>query len=165
MTATDPQARGESFGARLSAEVPWLTGFLRRLGATREEAEDFGQDVLERALRYRHAFREDGNLRGWLGKAAFRVWVDGRARLATAPEVLGDADHELMATCTADPDDTEEIEQLLAKLPSVERDVLCRFHRGGESIEEISAALGMPLGTVKSHLHRARRRLAARSET
>jgi len=41
------------------------------------------------------------------------------------------------------------------------RDVLVRFHRHGHSIDEISTALHLPSGTVKSHLHRARRKLAA----
>ena len=42
------------------------------------------------------------------------------------------------------------------------REVVERFHRDGQSVATIGSELGLPEGTVKSHLHRARRRLAAR---
>lgn len=45
---------------------------------------------------------------------------------------------------------------------AIERRVLLEFHQDGRSVREIARALGSPEGTVKSDLHRARRRLAER---
>jgi DNA-directed RNA polymerase specialized sigma24 family protein len=49
---------------------------------------------------------------------------------------------------------------VLAVLRPLEREVLLRFHQNMESVREIALATDMPEGTVKSHLSRARRRLA-----
>jgi DNA-directed RNA polymerase specialized sigma24 family protein len=49
---------------------------------------------------------------------------------------------------------------IVAGLAPRERDVLLRFHVDGESVAEIAAALCVPIGTVKSDLARARKRLA-----
>jgi len=73
---------------------------------------------------------------------------------------LGDDEGALAAPPAAEAGVGESVEALLMPLAAVERDVLLRFHRDGRSVREIARALGMPEGTVKSHLHRARRRLA-----
>ena len=49
-------------------------------------------------------------------------------------------------------------EELLA-LPEMERSVLVLYHQEECSYEGISAALGMPINTVRTHLHRGRKRL------
>jgi RNA polymerase sigma-70 factor (ECF subfamily) len=49
---------------------------------------------------------------------------------------------------------------VLARLSSLERALLLRFHAQGRSVHELAAELGLPEGTIKSHLHRARRKLA-----
>ena len=53
-----------------------------------------------------------------------------------------------------------EIKQLLMRLPSVQREVITLFYLEDESIQDVAQILGIPEGTVKSHLHRARRALA-----
>ncbi len=53
-----------------------------------------------------------------------------------------------------------EIRQILGRLPQVQQDVITLFYLQDRSIEEVSRMLDLPEGTVKSHLHRARRTLA-----
>jgi DNA-directed RNA polymerase specialized sigma24 family protein len=53
-----------------------------------------------------------------------------------------------------------EGEQLERALAPLERDIVLRFHGRGDSVREIARALHMPEGTVKSHQHRSRRKLA-----
>jgi RNA polymerase sigma-70 factor (ECF subfamily) len=143
---------------RLVAELPAVRAFLRRLTGGRGEAEDLAQEVVARALRYRRAFDGERELGPWLRGTALRVFLDHRERRRRAPGELGEAPasrerHEELV------EDRDAIERHLAKLSAVERDVVLRFHGRGESIREIAAALALPEGTVKSHLHRARRRI------
>jgi RNA polymerase sigma-70 factor (ECF subfamily) len=53
----------------------------------------------------------------------------------------------------------EELGMLLEKLDPAERECLLRHHHRGQSIAQIAAEIGMPSGTVKSHLYRGRQRL------
>jgi RNA polymerase sigma-70 factor (ECF subfamily) len=52
-----------------------------------------------------------------------------------------------------------ELEQCLSKLPEMQREVITLFYLEEKSIEDVAQILDLPEGTVKSHLHRARRAL------
>ncbi|MBK5290531.1 MAG: RNA polymerase sigma factor [Acidobacteriia bacterium] len=60
----------------------------------------------------------------------------------------------------AEPTSALDCERLLATLPQAQRQILALFYLQGKSYEEVAAMLDMPVGTVKSHLHRARKSLA-----
>jgi RNA polymerase sigma-70 factor (ECF subfamily) len=53
-----------------------------------------------------------------------------------------------------------EIKQLLQRLPEVQEQVITLFYLQDRSVEDVAHMLDLPEGTVKSHLHRARRALA-----
>jgi RNA polymerase sigma-70 factor, ECF subfamily len=53
-----------------------------------------------------------------------------------------------------------EIKQLLERLPDVQQQVITLFYLQDRSVEDVAHMLDLPEGTVKSHLHRARRALA-----
>ena len=53
-----------------------------------------------------------------------------------------------------------EIKELLERLPTVQREVITLFYLEDQSIQDVAQMLDLPQGTVKSHLHRARRALA-----
>jgi RNA polymerase sigma-70 factor (ECF subfamily) len=52
-----------------------------------------------------------------------------------------------------------EITQCLSRLPEIQRRVITLFYLEEKQIDEVANLLDMPAGTVKSHLHRARRAL------
>jgi RNA polymerase sigma-70 factor (ECF subfamily) len=54
----------------------------------------------------------------------------------------------------------DELRHRLAALPDVERLLLLGFHRDELSLKQLADRHQLPVNTVKSHLHRARRRLA-----
>lgn len=150
----------DGFEQALLGELPRVRALLVRLAGARGDADDLVQEVWLRAQRYRAAFDPRGSLSGWLAQTAYRVFLDDRARRLRAPAPAGDASEAWLARPAPDPAEREHVERLLAALRPVERDVLLRFHRDRASLLEIAAALAMPEGTVKSHLHRARRKLA-----
>ncbi len=53
-----------------------------------------------------------------------------------------------------------EIKQLVQRLPEVQQQVITLFYLQDRSVEDVAQILDLPEGTVKSHLHRARRALA-----
>jgi RNA polymerase sigma-70 factor, ECF subfamily len=53
-----------------------------------------------------------------------------------------------------------ETEQFVGRLPEAEQEVVRLFYLQDRNVDEVAEMLDMPIGTVKSHLHRARRRLA-----
>jgi len=53
----------------------------------------------------------------------------------------------------------DEVRHRLAACSPLERELLLGFHAHGQSLRDLAARHGLPLNTVKSHLHRARTRL------
>lgn len=125
------------------------------------------------AWRRRHEVRfgPDGSLAGWLFRTArFVLANDARTvrghgrtleRIARlAPPVDHDVDRRML-----DDGRLRESLRLLAELPERDRDVLELAAWSGLSESEMAIALGVPVGTLKSCLSRARRRLAERCDT
>jgi RNA polymerase sigma-70 factor (ECF subfamily) len=153
------------FTALLQQHRERLLGFLRRLCGANADAEDVLQETLAKVWRLRASFDPDGNAEGWLLQAAFRTFCDHRARRrrvvagsATEPDALPAPS----APCPVELRD--EVARSLAALPAIERELLLGFHRDGLSLRELAERHALPVNTVKSHLHRARQRLAAGPE-
>ena len=146
-----------AFSALLAAHRARMLAFLRRLCGA--DAEDVLQDTLARVWRYRQRLDPAGNPEAWLLQAAFRAFLDHRRLRQRDPE----ADDATVRAATRDqtcPVETrDEIEQGLARLRPLERTLLLAFHAQGCSLRELARAHRLPLNTVKSHLHRARRKL------
>lgn len=147
---------------RLVAELPALRAYVSRI-ARGADIDDLLQEALARALRYRGSFETGRAVGPWLRSVAWRVVLDRRKR--RTPESLTQEPPDAKAIVGSRADDVDELNHALSALSDVERVVLVRFHGHGESVQEIAAALAMPAGTVKSHLHRARRKLAGGGST
>jgi RNA polymerase sigma-70 factor (ECF subfamily) len=134
-----------------------------RLLDHRQDAEDVTQEVFLRVFR---------SLRRWDQVRPLRPWVLGIAvnrcrtcvgRRAKGPEL---ADY-LQDTADRRPeDDSAELHRgiraALDELRDDYRAVFVLFHEHGRSYEEIAGAVGRPVGTVKTWLHRARLELLDR---
>ncbi len=134
-----------------------LWQYLRRLSDA-EIANDLCQETWLRVIRGLVRLREPAKLRPWLFGIAHRVAMD-RLRVKYAAPVLSAVD---LAEIPGDSDDVnleEEfttLEYELAKLPMVEREILTLFYLRELSLEQVAEVVGIPVGTVKSRLFRAR---------
>ncbi|MEM7204468.1 MAG: RNA polymerase sigma factor [Planctomycetota bacterium] len=146
-----------AFAAFLERADARLRAFARRLVAHHADADDLVQDALQRAWRSRSQWDPTQNGEGWLLRTAFHAFLDLRDRQRRQPPPSSIAAPEVAAAC--DVELREEIEHALAALRPIEREVLLGFHREGHSVDELAAQHGVPVNTVKSHLHRARQRL------
>jgi RNA polymerase sigma-70 factor (ECF subfamily) len=140
---------------------PVLALCLRMLGH-RQDAEDVVQETFLRAFRSLAGFDPMRPLRPWLlGIAAnrCRTALARRARRPVPADSLGDRPDPRPAL--ADPDDLAgELDRALARLRPEYRAVVVLYHEQNLSYEDIGVALGRPVGTVKTWLHRARAELA-----
>ena len=136
--------------------------YVRRLSDD-DVAQDIVQDIWLRVLRGIGGLRDPARLRAWLFGIAHRTWIDTlRKKYAIVVADLDEVDqHELPDPTTADELEHELIamEQELSRLPAIEREALTLFYLRELSLHEIAQALDIPIGTVKSRLHRARRML------
>lgn len=137
--------------------IPNLRRYARALVGDRDAADDLVQDTLERAVRKFHLWRP-GDLRAWLFSIMHNVFVNQvRSRRPTGPEP---EESDLVEPATAAwSAEVRDIEAGLARLPAEQREVLLMVSLEGLSYEEVSRALGVPVGTVMSRLFRAREKL------
>ncbi|MGW2013509.1 sigma-70 family RNA polymerase sigma factor [Streptomyces sp. NPDC001927] len=139
----------------------------RTVGDARE-AEDITQQVFLAAWRGRHGYRpERGPVPAWLVGIARRKIADAlsaRTRRTALVAAAGAA----LAPHRAPVDGADQLLDRivvtgeLARLPSVQRDVLTLAFFGGLTQTQIAHRTGMPLGTVKSHARRGLQRLRLR---
>jgi RNA polymerase sigma-70 factor, ECF subfamily len=139
--------------------------FARALGLERtvEDAEDLVQDTIERALRNLHQFHPGTNIRMWLFRIMYHLFVDRRRRRQHERRNEAVQAAELAAP---EPDALEPWEQidhdrLTASVADLEphfREVIA-LHLVSRTYREIAATLGIPTGTVGTRLLRARHKL------
>jgi RNA polymerase sigma-70 factor (ECF subfamily) len=93
-------------------------------------------------------------------------WSRIRAPLDAAPEerLAGGRERPAADAALEAAERADAVRRALARLPEKHRAVLALREVEGMTYEEIAAALGVPVGTVESRLHRARRALAERLE-
>ena len=155
--ATDP-----AFERQVLAHWEGLAIQARYLCRNRAESEDLLQEVIMKALQYRHQFERGTNLRAWLRtimRNTFLLRQRGRNREAAFdPERA-----ELWLAHHDDPTiamQLDDVRRALRLLPERYRDALT-LAAAGSSYDEMSCILGCAVGTVKSRLSRARDLLQA----
>ncbi|HWW32025.1 MAG TPA: sigma-70 family RNA polymerase sigma factor [Steroidobacteraceae bacterium] len=136
----------------------WLRNLLRRLCRDPALADDLAQQVFLKAWRALPQLRAPGAFGAWLRRLAINVWL-GELR-AAAPEESLSRPEEIAVTVFA-PAAAEQLDldRALAKLTRSERLCVVLAYSEEMSHGEISAATGLPLGTVKSHVRRGAQRL------
>jgi len=138
-----------------------LWRYARHLSGNDAAADDAAQEVWLRVLRGIARLREGARLRSWLFGIAHRVLMD-RLRDQYNQPVSAGSDIDLEEQPDDDSALTLEFElaamlEELARLPQVEKEVLTLFYLQELSLDEVAQVLGVPVGTIKSRLHRARK--------
>jgi RNA polymerase sigma-70 factor (ECF subfamily) len=157
---------------------------LTRLTGGGAHVEDLAQEAFLRLYRALPEFRGDATVSTYLYRIVVNLSQDEwkrrrreREHVASAPSMDDGEDagawienfagDDLSGSHTrtpeqllSDADAERAVEDGLRALPEMERAVLVLYHQEEQSYEGIAAALGLPINTVRTHLHRGRKRLA-----
>ncbi|HEX7180953.1 MAG TPA: sigma-70 family RNA polymerase sigma factor [Thermoanaerobaculia bacterium] len=138
-------------------------------------AEDLAQEVFIKAFRRLDTYDPERKLSSWLFKIAHNTTIDFLRRHApeTVPleaekeddrgslsAVLSDESSENPAAAAERRDMGRALERAISRLRTEYREAVVLFYLEGASYQDICEATGLPLGTVKTNLHRARKELA-----
>ena len=124
---------------------------------SRDDARDATQEAFVLAWRRLPRLRDPERFDGWFRAIALNASRDllrRRRRLREVP-----VNDEIDAASEARGDNRLDLEAAVGGLPVNGREVATRYYLNDEPIAEISAGLGIPIGTVKSRLFHARRAL------
>ena len=163
----------EAFRTMVTNNEKLVTHIVFRMVHQTQDREDLCQEIFLKVYDKLSTFRFGSKLSTWIGSIAFNTCINF---LRKKKLVLLDSDHEQdeenpqFPTQQKDtsfrPDEllvNKERNKLLWKyvdeLPPVQQTMISLFHRQELSLDEIATIMDMPMGTVKSYLHRARQSL------
>lgn len=137
-----------------------------RLTGNDADAQDLVQEVLLRVRRGLETYRP-GSLEGWLSRITTNAFLDDVRRRRRRPTVaLPDDADRILADAAADPDAVvastslpTDVQSALLALPEDFRVAVVLCDVVGLQYDEIAADLGIPIGTVRSRIHRGRAQL------
>jgi RNA polymerase sigma-70 factor (ECF subfamily) len=173
----------EAFEIEVLAILGPLHGVARRLTRNDADAEDLVSESITRAWKARESLAEEGAFRAWMFRILNNTFISERRRAASRPredaltEEEGDAGppfsvfervHRPFLLWFGNPEQEfldkllrEELERALAELPEHYRIVIVLADLEELKYGEIAETLGIPVGTVRSRLARARSALQA----
>ena len=145
---------------------------LLRLTGRREHIDDLAQDVFLRLYRALPSFRGEALITTYLYRIAVNVaqdeWKrrrrDDRSHISLSDETSAWEDRLPHPDRNAEQQIEERefqqtVDEQLQLLSQIERTILILYHQEERTYEQISYSLGMPIGTVRTHLHRGRKKL------
>lgn len=156
MSSFDPTLRDE-----IIATIPNLRAFAISLSGSVDRADDLVQETLLRAFANLSSFRPGTNLPAWLFTILRNLF---RSEYRKRRREVPDSDGAYAATLTSIPEqgahlDFEDFRTALDQLPSDQREALVLVGASGFSYEEAADICQCAVGTIKSRVNRARKRL------
>jgi RNA polymerase sigma-70 factor (ECF subfamily) len=143
------------------ASYPRLLRLTVALTASRQGAEDALQEAYTRALVRWHKVRCLDDPEGWVRRVAINQAMDQHRRRARDHRVFSRL-RPPPAGPASDASDLPDILKALETLPDKQRRALVLHYLADQSVEQIAAGCGLPVGTVKAQLSRGRAALASK---
>jgi RNA polymerase sigma-70 factor (ECF subfamily) len=131
------------------------------------QAEDIAQEVFVKIWKGLRSFRSGASLSTWIYTITRNTCFTELKKRANHPTVslhesavaAASEDFSALQSSDSDPGCGMDVELLLAALPARYRTVITLFYFEERAYEEVAAMLGIPLGTVKTLLFRAKKEL------
>jgi RNA polymerase sigma-70 factor, ECF subfamily len=147
-------------------------GTLARMLGTQQGLDDLAQEVFLRLYKALPAFRGEALLSTYLYRITINVaqneWKrrkrERTSMVSISDEVSGWEDRLQHPSRNAveqmeENEFKKAVEEQLQQLSQIERTVIVLYHQEERSYEQIAEVLGMPIGTVRTHLHRGRKKM------
>lgn len=163
------QGTAARFDALVRPHLTYLYRLAFRFCGNQQDAEDLVQDLLVKLYSRCAELEKVDKLRPWLVTSLYRMFVDGTRRKKRSPlELIGDevAFYETVAGSAVLPNEALAEDQRIAQIQdafqrlSEDHRVLMTLHDvEGYRLVELEEMLDVPVGTLKSRIHRARARM------
>lgn len=149
--------------AVLVGQIPYIRRYARALTRNAADADDLVQTCLMRAIVNMDRFEEGTNLRAWLLTIMHNVFIDGVRKVKRARDADESAE-SMMSGLYTRPNQVEslqlgDLQSAMEQLPEEQRTTLILVALEDMSYEEAAQVTGVPVGTVRSRLSRARHSL------
>lgn len=144
---------------------PELAAAALRLTGSRAEADDLVQEAVLRAWLFWHRFEPGTNGRAWMHRILLNTFINGYRKRRREREVLTQVHavetharrHVELVSRTPGEALSDEVHAALWRLPEEFRRVIVLVDLEDRSYRDAASAMGCPIGTVMSRLHRARK--------
>jgi RNA polymerase sigma-70 factor, ECF subfamily len=154
--------RAEAFGALVERYDRAVYHLAYRTLRDQDEARDAAQEAFFKAYRSLRTFKPGAKFSTWLFAIAYHGCCDRLSRrkrysneeLPERADPAAGPESEAIAS-----DEARRLHAAIAELPEKYRTVITLYHLQGRQYEEIAQVLGVPMGTVKTHLFRAKEQL------
>lgn len=149
----------------LSYQNP-LKYFALKLTADNEDAEDLLQETFLKALKYKDKFQEKTNLKAWLYTIMKNTFINNYRRKVRKKTIIDNTDDDYFVNSTKQqsplsPESEYNFKEIKKTVESLNDECRIPFkmHNEGYKYKEIADELKMPIGTVKSRIFLARKKL------
>jgi RNA polymerase sigma-70 factor (ECF subfamily) len=160
----DQKQYAEAFELLLSGYDGKVLHLANSILGNRALAEDCSQDIFVRIWRALPAYRGQSSISTWVFAIARNTCLTALRRQRRGGMVSLEEPGVLLkleSMPTSREPGGPDLPRLVAQLPEKYRQVILLFYMEEKSYEEVAHLLGLPMGTVKTYLHRARKALAA----
>ena len=155
------------FNQLLTGNMNYLRQFAIGFTKNVDDAEDLLQETMVKALRYRNNFAEGTNIKGWLYTIMRNIFINNYKRKKFQNTILDTTDNQFYLNSGSMQSDTvttvineQDIRGAIDDLKPEFKVPFSMFMEGFH-YDEIAEELGIPMGTVKSRIFHARRKLSA----
>lgn len=166
----DERKKQQDFNEEILPHMDVLYNFALRLTADPIDAEDLVQDTIVKAYRFFSSYEKGTNAKAWLFRILKNSFINNYRKISKRPqEVDYDEVESYYETVRAERTETSDLERLmfrelmdddlskaLSRLPEDFRTVVLLCDVEGYTYEEIANMLDVPIGTIRSRLHRGR---------
>jgi RNA polymerase sigma-70 factor (ECF subfamily) len=163
---TPGETKQDLFNKDMIPYMDLMYGYAMYLTGDREEANDLLQETFLKAFRFFDKFERGTNAKAWLYRIMRNTFINEYRRVKRTPDLVEYDEqisaYQMMPRMTQRPDEIEgeifedEIAVAIASLPEKFKSVIILRDVQDLPYEEIADALEIPIGTVRSRLHRAR---------
>jgi RNA polymerase sigma-70 factor (ECF subfamily) len=159
LVAAAVAGRSEAFGTLVERYERAIYHLCLRTMRDPEEARDCAQEAFFKAFRSLRTFKQGSKFSTWIFSIAYHACCDrlGRRKRYTDDEMPDRADPGPGPAHIAERnDEAQALRAAISELPEKYRTVITLYHLQGRQYEEIAQVLDLPMGTVKTHLFRAK---------
>jgi RNA polymerase sigma-70 factor, ECF subfamily len=144
------------------AAIPGLRAFGVSLTSRSDRADDLVQETLMKAWKHHDSFQDGTNMKAWLYTILRNEFY---SQLRKRRREVEDADGHYSSRVAVQAEqhghlDMADLKSALAKLPEDQREAIILVGASGFSYEEAASICNVAVGTIKSRVNRARRKLS-----